>query len=137
VISSLVADYLVSLRTLAHDHYVVSYWAKNFMPFPLESVFDLGWFYDSFFEFFRSPVGLSLLWPGSPGAHGGWVLSACSRSGQVLAAAVALDLRSVGVRFAQVSVRGKAGIVLGPFRNAIYAGAFGAGSNSYPYAARL
>ena len=58
VFGSWLVDYRVSLRSLAGDHYLRSYWAKNFAPFPPKSVSDLRWFYDSFFEFFRSPVGL-------------------------------------------------------------------------------
>jgi hypothetical protein len=59
VIGSLIADYLVSLRNLAHDEYLLDYWAKNFMPLRLKSVSDLKWFYDAFFEFLRNPVGLA------------------------------------------------------------------------------
>ena len=59
VIGSLVADYLVSLRALSHDEYLLSYWDRYFMPILPKTAFELRWYYDSFFEFLRSPVGFA------------------------------------------------------------------------------
>ncbi len=59
VLGSMATAYFVSLRNLVADNYLLNYWADNFMPLPPKSVTDLKWFYDIFFEFFRSPVGFS------------------------------------------------------------------------------
>ncbi len=59
VLASMAVVYFVSLRNLVADNYLLKYWTDNFMPLPPKSVTDLKWFYDAFFEFFRSPVGLS------------------------------------------------------------------------------
>lgn len=59
VLASMAVVYFVSLRNLVADNYLMKYWTDNFMPLPPKSVTDLKWFYDSFFEFFRSPVGFS------------------------------------------------------------------------------
>ena len=56
--ASLAACYLIALRRLSHDNYLLDYWKNNFMPLPPRSVTDAKWFVDSFFGFFSSAAGL-------------------------------------------------------------------------------
>jgi hypothetical protein len=44
VLGSWLVDYWGSLRSLAGDHYLLSYWAKAFAPFPPKSASELRWF---------------------------------------------------------------------------------------------
>jgi hypothetical protein len=56
--ASLAACYLIALRRLSHDNYLLDYWKNNFMPLPPRSVSDAKWFVDSFFGFFSGTAGL-------------------------------------------------------------------------------
>ena len=55
---SLAACYLLTLRRLSQDNYLLDYWKNNFMPFPPRSVTDGKWFVDTFFGFFSGTAGL-------------------------------------------------------------------------------
>ena len=57
--------YLVSLRHVAHNSFLNSYWGNAFMPLPPMSIHDLGWFQAAFFTTFRDPYewdGESATW---------------------------------------------------------------------------
>ncbi len=58
---SLGACYLLFLRHLSADQSLLSYWNFSFPPSRLFSVAGVEWFATTFFEMFRSPVGLDLL----------------------------------------------------------------------------
>jgi hypothetical protein len=51
--------YLLFLRSLDHNDYLLAFWRTEFMPLPPHSVGDLEWFPRTFFAFLNSPVGLS------------------------------------------------------------------------------
>jgi hypothetical protein len=57
-VASLAACYFLTLRRLAGDSELLSYWKNNFMPLPPRSVTDLKWFVDIFFDFFGTSAGL-------------------------------------------------------------------------------
>jgi hypothetical protein len=59
--TNLAVCYLVMLRKLSKDSYLLDYWKQNFMPFPPHSVSDAKWFVDSFFGFFTSTAGLEFI----------------------------------------------------------------------------
>lgn len=52
--------YLVSLDDLSNNKGLVDFWSSAFMPFPPSSLGDIRWFFNTFFEIFNYPVGLSL-----------------------------------------------------------------------------
>jgi hypothetical protein len=52
------ACYFVSLRALTRTEGLLAYWAGGFMPFPPKTLSELRWFDDTFFSFFREPLGL-------------------------------------------------------------------------------
>lgn len=57
---SLGACYLVSLRHLSANPSLLHYWDFSFPPAHLFSVAGVGWFAETFFTIFQSPVGLEL-----------------------------------------------------------------------------
>ena len=59
--ASLAACYLIALRRLSQDKYLLDYWKDNFMPFPPRSVSDGKWFVDTFFGFFSGTGGLEFI----------------------------------------------------------------------------
>ncbi len=59
------AFYWVSLRHVAHNAFLSSYWGNAFMPLPPLSIHDLGWFHAAFLTTFRDPGGF--LAPGLAG----------------------------------------------------------------------
>jgi hypothetical protein len=56
--SSFAASYLVCLRSVASNEYLLNYWSSSFMPFPPLSFSDARWFVSTLFGILRSPVGL-------------------------------------------------------------------------------
>jgi hypothetical protein len=57
--SSFVVLYFVSLRSLSHNSYLEGFWSSGFIPFPPKSVWDLKWFFDTFFNLFTDPLGFA------------------------------------------------------------------------------
>jgi hypothetical protein len=55
---SFVAFYFVSLRQLSQNNPLLAYWEGGFMPFPPKTLSELRWFDETFFGFFREPLGL-------------------------------------------------------------------------------
>jgi 4-amino-4-deoxy-L-arabinose transferase-like glycosyltransferase len=56
--ASFIACYVIVLRKLAHDPFLLGYWQRSFMPFPPRTLTDFKWFVDSFFDFFHLSAGL-------------------------------------------------------------------------------
>lgn len=50
--------YLVSLRQLGGNQYLLDYWNGHFLPLPPKSLGDIAWLLDHFFTFFAFPGGL-------------------------------------------------------------------------------
>ena len=50
--------YLVSLRQLGNNQYLLDYWASHFLPLPPTGQGDLLWLADHFFTFLAYPGGL-------------------------------------------------------------------------------
>jgi hypothetical protein len=50
--------YLLCLRQLGANQYLLDYWNGHFLPLPPRSVGDLAWLLDHFFTFFAFPAGL-------------------------------------------------------------------------------
>jgi hypothetical protein len=50
--------YVVSLRKLPRPEGLLDYWAGGFMPVPPRTLSELRWFDETFFRFFREPLGL-------------------------------------------------------------------------------
>ena len=57
-LASFAVCYLVSLRQLGHNQYLLDYWAGHFLPLPPTSQGDLMWLADHFFSFLAYPGGL-------------------------------------------------------------------------------
>jgi hypothetical protein len=55
---SFVLCYLLLLRKLSQNSFLLAYWQSNFMPFPPRNLSDVKWFEDGFFDFFSSSGGL-------------------------------------------------------------------------------
>jgi hypothetical protein len=51
-------SYVLCLRQLGSNQYLLDYWAGHFLPLPPTSVGDLAWLADHFFAFFHFPGGL-------------------------------------------------------------------------------
>src|SRR5262249_971131 len=50
--------YLLCLRQLGANQYLLDYWNGHFLPLPPKSIRDLTWLLDHFFTFFAFPGGL-------------------------------------------------------------------------------
>jgi len=57
-LASFAACYLLTLRQLGNNQYLLDYWAGHFMPLPPKSPSDIAWLADHFFGFFAYPGGL-------------------------------------------------------------------------------
>jgi hypothetical protein len=58
-LASFGACYLVSLRRLGGNQYLLDYWAGHFLPLPPGLSGDMTWLFEHFFGFFASPGGLA------------------------------------------------------------------------------
>jgi hypothetical protein len=56
------AIYLLFLRHLRSDFFVMDYWSRDFMPLPPRGLEDLAWFPGKFLSFFNDPLGLPQVW---------------------------------------------------------------------------
>lgn len=56
--ASFIALYLLSLRHLTSNPFLMSYWGRAFMPLPPTSIADLRWFPETYFTIFANPGGL-------------------------------------------------------------------------------
>lgn len=54
------ALYVVFLRNLEHNDYLLQYWSANLMPFPPTTFAELHWFPNTFFGMFVDPGGFEL-----------------------------------------------------------------------------
>ncbi len=52
---SLIVLYGLSLKAMGNNVFLENAWQRNFMPFPPQSIRDLGWFVDSFIQLFSDP----------------------------------------------------------------------------------
>lgn len=57
-LASFAACYLLTLRHLGANSYLLDYWAGHFLPLPPRSPGDVLWLADHFFGFFATPGGL-------------------------------------------------------------------------------
>lgn len=57
-LTSFAACYLLTVKQLGNNQYLLDYWAGHFMPLPPTSFGDLAWLADHFFGFFAYPGGL-------------------------------------------------------------------------------
>jgi hypothetical protein len=55
---SFAACYVLFLRQLGTNQYLLDYWAGHFLPLPPNEVGDVAWLLDHFFAFFQYPGGL-------------------------------------------------------------------------------
>lgn len=57
---SLMMYYLLALKDLSHNSTQLHNFRNNFMPLPPKHMSDVGWFFTSFEDLFRNPIGLYL-----------------------------------------------------------------------------
>lgn len=57
-LASFAACYVLLLRQLGSNQYLLDYWAGHFLPLPPKEVGDIAWLLDHFFAFFQFPGGL-------------------------------------------------------------------------------
>jgi len=57
--ASFAASYVLSLRRLEGDGFLVNFWAQYFPPRPIGSLHTLLWLFDAFLISFRDPAGLA------------------------------------------------------------------------------
>src|SRR5262249_59097374 len=102
---SFAACYLLFLRRLGMNEFLLGYWAGKFMPLPPTRPGDLAWLVHHFLEFFDNPGGLNPATFGAGGLAAACYLVGClalARSdGRLLCALVAplgLALLASGLR---------------------------------------
>jgi hypothetical protein len=111
--ASFAACYLLTMRHLGANTYLLDYWANHFLPLPPRSPGDVAWLADHFFGFFSAPGGLG----GTEFRIGG----------------IAALLSLVGVSAFASDRRSWAGALVLPALLALLA----SGLHKYPFAGRL
>lgn len=59
-VANVVGLYVLALRNLTHDSFLLGYWRTSFLPFPPRTAGEFAWYRDAFVRFFANPLGLDL-----------------------------------------------------------------------------
>lgn len=112
-LASFAACYLVSLRHLGNNQYLLDYWNGHFLPLPPRGPGDVAWLVDHFFAFFAFPGGLG--------------------GAEVKAGGIAAGLFAVGL---YGMWRGRRAVAVALLLPAVFA-LLASGLHKYPFSGRL